>query len=183
MAKIRIIAGLYRHRRIEVADVPGLRPTADRVRETLFNWLQFDLAGRRVLDAFAGTGALGLEALSRGAATVLFMETHGPSLKAIEALCRQWGVAGAQCRLGDALKLSATEKFDLIFLDPPFQAELLPAAIEKFTGQLTEAGLLYIESPTEISHLPGLERRKASRAGQVYFSLWQKNNNPAPALA
>lgn len=179
MAKIRIIAGIYRHRRMEVADGPGLRPTADRVRETLFNWLQFELAGKKVLDAFAGTGALGLEALSRGAATVLFVDSHGPSLRAIEAVCRQWAVVGAQFRCGDALQLNTGEKFDLIFLDPPFQTELLPAAIDKFTDQLAESGLLYIESPEEITHLPRLTPYKASRAGQVYFSLWRKNNKSA----
>ena len=117
--KIRIIGGKHRGRRIMIPDRDGLRPSPDRVRETLFNWLQWEIAGAHVLDAFAGSGALGLEALSRGAASVLFADNDTDGVARLRALLAEWHEAHARVQAGDVFLLSpSAARYDLIFLDP-----------------------------------------------------------------
>src|SRR5689334_3673643 len=127
--RLRIVAGTLRGSRLDVADAPGLRPTPDRVRETLFNWLMPVIAGARCLDLFAGTGALGIEALSRGAAAVDFVETDGELAERLRANLLRLKQTARVLRL-DALRfLGETEmRYDVVFLDPPFGAALWAAA-------------------------------------------------------
>ncbi|WP_343230679.1 16S rRNA (guanine(966)-N(2))-methyltransferase RsmD [Salinicola acroporae] len=117
--QLRLIGGEFRRRKLSIPDSPGLRPTPDRVRETLFNWLAFDIAGRQVLDLYAGTGALGLEALSRGAAQTTFVESTAPVAKALEANIAMLGAAGDVVGIPVERFLATTpNRFDLVFLDP-----------------------------------------------------------------
>ncbi len=147
---VRIIAGLWRGRRLPVADVAGLRPSGDRVRETLFNWLQPRLPGARCLDLFAGTGALGFEAVSRGAAHATLIERDPRALaalrKAVEVLD-----AGDRIEIvaADALQwLSRTEaRYDLIFVDPPFGSGLRDQAVGLLPDRMSPGALVYVESP------------------------------------
>ena len=152
-SSVRIIAGEWRGRRLKVIDAPGLRPTTDRIRETLFNWLMSDLAGARCLDLFAGTGALGFESLSRGASYVHFCEVErkaisvlGQNIETLELTKDRVGLSSTP-----ALKLVKQwrhEPFDIIFLDPPFGQEgLLEATLAeiKSSGILNDSGLVYVE--------------------------------------
>lgn len=157
--RLRIIGGDYRRRQLPVLDHPGLRPTPDRVRETLFNWLASATAGARVLDLFAGTGALGLEALSRGAREALFIEQSAPVARALEANIDTLGANGrvisadAKAFLGDTLGDRPAGAFDLVFLDPPFRQDLA----EESCRQLVDGGLLaagawvYLEVEAELT--------------------------------
>ncbi len=177
--QLRIIGGQWRGRKLAFPAVEGLRPTADRVRETLFNWLQFDLPGARCLDLFAGSGALGLEALSRGAAEVLFVERAAPAARAIEAHLNTLGATDrARVRRADARALldGPATPFDILFLDPPFASDLLAPCARRLerNGWLAPEALIYIETParTEPPPLPGnwnIERHK--RAGEVTYRL------------
>lgn len=176
---LRIIGGEWKGRRFRVGHGPGLRPTADRNRETLFNWLQADMPGARVLDLFAGTGALGLEALSRGAAEAVFVERAKPlaralndRLKLLEATDRAWVVAD------DARRYLQRQGggFDVVFLDPPFDSDLLAPTLQALAapGWLHAHSAIYLESgDSQIAqNLPdgwALEREK--RAGAVWFAL------------
>lgn len=175
--KIRIIAGKHRGRRIIVPDVEGLRPSPDRVRETVFNWLQFDLPGAAVLDAFAGSGAMGLEALSRGASSVLFIDRNPTAIAQLRERLQEWREPHAHVRQGDALSLSeSTTRYDLIFLDPPFAADLHQQALDKFCTPrwLKAHGLIYIEQSagsTPLQLPPGYVWRKHSHAGRLQFGL------------
>jgi 16S rRNA (guanine966-N2)-methyltransferase len=129
---LRIIAGRHRGRRLQFPAGVDIRPTPDRVRETLFNWLQPRIEQARVLDLFAGSGALGLEALSRGAAHVTFVEKDRRAAAAIEAVTREWGEAGARVSCTGALEWLVTNgaepPFDIVFLDPPYDSNLLETA-------------------------------------------------------
>ncbi len=177
---LRIIAGRWRGRQLVFADVPGLRPTADRIRETLFNWLQSEVPGSRCLDLFSGSGALGLEALSRGAAQVTFLE-KAPA--AIEVLARQLSLLQAHKEAKvmriDALEYLATppdSAFDLVFLDPPFNENLWQICCEKLhRGRYLKPGaLIYIEQDKKspILDLPqNWEVVKQKTAGNVCFQL------------
>ncbi|RMH46391.1 MAG: 16S rRNA (guanine(966)-N(2))-methyltransferase RsmD [Gammaproteobacteria bacterium] len=149
--QIRIIAGKWRGRRLPVPNEPGLRPTTDRVRETLFNWLSDDIADRACLDLFAGSGALGFEAASRGAATVTMIERA----RRVVGHLRKWvdilGADNIRIVHADALqwlaKMSDTN-FDLVFIDPPFQANLHAKALNKLmlSGMLKPGALVYVET-------------------------------------
>ncbi|MDO5090657.1 MAG: 16S rRNA (guanine(966)-N(2))-methyltransferase RsmD [Cardiobacteriaceae bacterium] len=175
--KIRIIAGKHRGRRIAVPDLDGLRPSPDRVRETVFNWLQFDLPGASVLDAFAGSGAMGLEALSRGAASVLFTDTSNIACERLRTILRDWREAHAHVREIDALQLGdSAARYDIIFLDPPFAAHLHQQAVDKFASSrwLKPGGVLYIERGGNVplpQLPPGYGWRKQSHAGRLVFGL------------
>lgn len=151
---IRIIAGKWRGRRLPVLDVDGLRPTTDRVRETLFNWLMHDVAGSRCLDVFAGSGALGFESLSRGAQEVHFFESNSAAAKNIdsnvELLQSDLQASNAKVINGDALKLLAgiaADPFDIVFLDPPFKADVIQQCVDllESNGWLSETSLIYLE--------------------------------------
>src|SRR5210317_1361034 len=126
--RLRIVAGKWRSRLLDIADVPGLRPTSERIRETLFNWLAPSIQGARCLDLFAGTGALGFEALSRGATLVIFVENSRRAARAIEKSAQILDAAGAVVHRGDAndyLRDAAPASFDIVFLDPPFADDRL----------------------------------------------------------
>ena len=149
--ELRIIAGALRGRRWPVPDVPGLRPTPDRVRETLFNWLAPHITGMRVLDLFAGSGALRIEAISRGAAEALFVERAPAAAQALEDSLRRLD-AGPTARVvrADAvafLRAPLHGRFDVVFLDPPFDARLWQPALEALGPWLADDAWLYLETP------------------------------------
>jgi 16S rRNA (guanine966-N2)-methyltransferase len=180
---VRIIGGVWRGRRIHFPDMPALRPTPDRVRETLFNWLQHSIAGARVLDLFAGSGALGLEALSRGAAQAVFVEQFPPAARALqEQLVRFGGAAkGRILEMGAARFLRTPgEPFDLAFLDPPFGSNALDEYIPLLDAGnwLKPDGLVYFENE-RTAGVPALpahwELLKSKSAGEVGYHLVRVN--------
>jgi 16S rRNA (guanine(966)-N(2))-methyltransferase RsmD len=149
--QIRIIGGQWKRTKLKVASKEGLRPTPDRVRETLFNWLGQDLGQWRCVDVFAGTGALGLEAASRGAKAVLLVEHDAQLVAELESIKQQLAASAVQIQRGDgvsALKQQAPASCDLIFLDPPFDAPLLSPALQAATRVLAPDGFVYLEAPT-----------------------------------
>jgi 16S rRNA (guanine966-N2)-methyltransferase len=180
---VRIIAGAWRGRRIHFPDIPALRPTPDRVRETLFNWLQHSITDARVLDLFAGSGALGLEALSRGAKEVVFVEQFPAAARAVqEQLVRFGGAARGRIReMGAARFLRMPgEPFDVAFLDPPFGTNALAEYIPLLdTGDWLKAGsLVYLENERAagVPALPGhWELLKSKSAGEVGYHLARVN--------
>jgi 16S rRNA (guanine966-N2)-methyltransferase len=176
--EIRIIGGRLRGRRIAVPDAPGLRPTPDRVRETLFNWLAPHIAGARVLDLFAGTGALGLEAFSRGAAEVTLVEQQRVVVAVLRESLQRLGIAEIRVVADDALAFLAGEgaQYDLILLDPPFAAGLLLPALQAIVRyrRLAPGGLCYVEQPrdAEPPALPaGWTLHRSGHAGEVGYYL------------
>lgn len=181
---VRIIAGRWRGRKITFPDLPSLRPSPDRVRETLFNWLQMHIVDARCLDCFAGSGVLGFEALSRGAKQVVFVDNDPLVLKALEFTKGHFHAENAVVRQGvmpmDLKRFQ--EKYDLIFLDPPFAKDLIPASIDAlFRSQcLSEGGLVYIETeltPEKLILPETWEIIHQSHAGKVYYYLCQANKS------
>jgi 16S rRNA (guanine966-N2)-methyltransferase len=176
---VRIIGGGWRGRRVSFPDIPGLRPTPDRVRETLFNWLQQGIAGARCLDLFAGSGALGLEALSRGAKELVFVEQAVAAARALqEQLIRFGGQARAQvAEMGAARYLrSVPQAFDIVFLDPPFGRDALAEYIPLLDdGQWLKPGaLVYLENEKKagVPPLPAhWQLLKSKSAGEVGYHL------------
>ena len=177
--RLRIVAGKWRSRLLRIADVPGLRPTSERIRETLFNWLTPHLAGARCLDLCAGTGALGLEALSRGAAETVFVEK---SRTAAKVLCEN--IATLECEAATVHETDAVEflqrrdakKFDIVFLDPPFAADMLGDLCRLLaeTSVLTSDARIYLEedrASPEVSLPDGWQVIKTKSAGNVRYSL------------
>jgi 16S rRNA (guanine(966)-N(2))-methyltransferase RsmD len=158
-------------------DVPGLRPTPDRARETLFNWLGQDLSGQSCLDAFAGSGALGFEAASRGAARVVLWERDAKALAALRKHALELGMPGVEVTAADALAaLRVTQDtFDVIFLDPPFAAGLLEPALALAATRLRPGGRIYAESPTllpeELLQGLGLTAIRRGKAGLSHYCL------------
>jgi 16S rRNA (guanine966-N2)-methyltransferase len=147
---VRIIAGRLRGSKLPVADRPGLRPTSDRVRETVFNWLQPVLPGARVLDLFAGTGALGFEAASRGAASVLCVERDPALATSLREQAARLHADAVRVRQADALALlrePPAEAFDIVFLDPPFDAGLWEPAAALLGPWLAPSAWVYVEAP------------------------------------
>ncbi len=184
--EIRIIGGLWKRTRLPVADRPGLRPTPDRVRETLFNWLGQDLSGWRCIDAFAGTGALGLEAASRGAAQVVLVEQDAALAAQLETLRQRLGAASVRVQRGDgvaALRAAAPGSQHLVLIDPPFAGELFAPALEAAARALAPDGFIYLEAPvacTAEAIAPlGLELHRHLKAGAVHAHLLRR----APAGA
>lgn len=181
--EVRLIGGTLRRSKLPVADVPGLRPTPDRVRETLFNWLGADLSGWRVLDAFAGSGALGFEAASRGAAAVQLIERDAGLVRHLKASAERLQVTDRLRVLGgDALawmRRAPAQGFELVLLDPPFDAPaLLGTAIDAALPLLVDDGWLYVEAPAELdlARLPqGLKPWRQGRAGAVFYHLLQRS--------
>ncbi len=176
---IRIIGGSWRGRRIPFPDIPGLRPTPDRVRETLFNWLQLSIGGARCLDLFAGSGALGLEALSRGASAAVFVERTPAAARELRAQLTRLGAAarGEVHELGAARFLRTPgEPFDVVFLDPPFGENLLAEYLPMLeSGRwLSPGGLIYLESERGAGapRLPAhWELLNSKSAGEVGYHL------------
>jgi 16S rRNA (guanine966-N2)-methyltransferase len=174
---VRIIGGMWRSRRLAVPSVDGLRPTPDRVRETVFNWLQPYIAGARCLDLFAGTGALCLEALSRGAREVVMVEQSPVALDALRQNVAALGASGARVVASDATAFLAqpAEPFDILFVDPPFAANLVPTCLALIAerGWARPGGVVYIEAPHALAPpLPaGWELYRSQTAGQVGYHL------------
>ena len=182
--EVRIIGGQWKRTPLPVADRPGLRPTPARVRETLFNWLGQNMGGLRCVDAFAGTGALGLEAASRGASEVLLVESDPQLVKTLGALKDRLKADAVRVERGDgvaALQQRRGQGLDVVFLDPPFGEDgnpaLFNAALLAARQALREGGLIYLEAPRawtgdELAQL-GLQLHRQGKAGMVSFHLLQ----------
>lgn len=181
--EVRIIGGAWKRSKLAVADSPGLRPTPDRVRETLFNWLGQDLSGWRCLDAFAGSGVLGFEAASRGAAEVVLLEREHRLMRSLLDARRRLNATRLRIQNADALAWMARcapDAFELVFLDPPFDAPLLAPALAAAARIVVPQGFVYVES----GHVPapapavgaGLEPFRQGRAGAVHFQLLRRVN-------
>lgn len=180
--EIRIIGGQWRRTRLPVAQRPGLRPTPDRVRETLFNWLGQDLSGWRCLDGFAGTGALGFEAASRGAREVTMVELDAALVAQLRSLQQRLGASTVKVQRGDALgalQQVARGSLDLVLLDPPFAEDaLFLPALRAACDAAAADGWIYLEAPAEWSDAAlaplGLVRRRYLKAGAVHAHLLRK---------
>ncbi|WP_426689025.1 16S rRNA (guanine(966)-N(2))-methyltransferase RsmD [Rhodanobacter ginsengiterrae] len=178
--RIRIIGGQLRNSRLDVPDLPGLRPTAERVRETLFNWLAPVIQGARCLDPCAGTGALGIEAWSRGAAAVQFVERDVSAAQALRANLARLKVDGSQVVAADATGFlqQAGQPHDLVFLDPPFALDLwsVLAALLEQGGWLAAQAWIYVESPRGVSPALPVNWRmhREGQAGEVRFALYRR---------
>ncbi len=178
--EVRIIGGQWKRSKLPVADKPGLRPTPDRVRETLFNWLGQDLTGWRCVDAFAGTGALGFEAASRGAQQVQLVEQDTMLIAQLKKIKEQLKADAVQVQRGDgiaALKQLPPASADLIFLDPPFDADLFDAALQAAARAVATGGYIYLEAPRtwgeeQLAPL-GLTLYRHLKAGAVHAHLLQ----------
>lgn len=175
---VRIIGGLWRGRHVHFPEQDGLRPSPDRARETLFNWLGPHLSGARCLDLFAGSGVLGFEALSRGAARVTLVDNNPAVARALQETQRLLGATSAEVVAADGglfLKTLDPQSFDIIFLDPPFKDRLMPATLTliRERGILARAGLLYLEAAAGSSSEPpaGFRWHRLARAGKVAFGL------------
>lgn len=153
-----------------------LRPTPDRVRETLFNWLGQDLSGRACLDLFAGSGALGFEAASRGAARVVMVESDRTVLAALQKTRQAIGAMRIELIHGDAFDYlrRGDERFDVVFLDPPFRQNALPALLEALPARLTPGARVYVEAPAPCEPDEFWRELKRSRAGQVSYQLLER---------
>jgi 16S rRNA (guanine(966)-N(2))-methyltransferase RsmD len=182
--EVRVIGGLWKRSKLPVPDIEGLRPTPNRVRETLFNWLGQDLTGWRCIDAFAGTGALGLESTSRGAAEVLLVEKNTALVQSLRQTALRLNAVGVGVEREDAvtaLRRRQGRAYDLVFLDPPFLAgendTLVRDALAAARACIGPKGLVYLEAPRvwlpeELVPL-GLRALKQGKAGAVYFALLQ----------
>jgi 16S rRNA (guanine(966)-N(2))-methyltransferase RsmD len=176
--EVRIIGGRWKRSKLPVADRPAQRPTPDRVRETLFNWLGQDLSGWRVLDAFAGSGALGFEAASRGAAEVVLLESDRVLAASLAAVKARLGATTVQVLAADALAWlarCAPARFELVLLDPPFDAGLFDAALAAAAPAVVAGGFVYLEAPHRLTELPaGLGPYRHLRAGAVHAHLLRR---------
>jgi 16S rRNA (guanine966-N2)-methyltransferase len=180
-SEVRIVGGQWKRTKLPVADKPGLRPTPDRVRETLFNWLGQDLTGWQCVDAFAGTGALGLEAASRGAAEVLLVEADGALVDQLRATVKRLEATGVQVQRGNALSVLAglpPASQDAVFLDPPFEAALFDKALAVAAPLLRPEGFLYLEANAAWDEAAlarhGLVLVRHLRAGAVHAHLLRR---------
>ena len=179
-SQLRIIGGRWRGRKVPFAAVEGLRPTGDRLRETLFNWLQFYLPGARCLDLFAGSGALGLEALSRGAGEVDFVELDRGAAKMLREQLSVLQAENAQVTNlpAEAFLAQPSRPYDLVFVDPPFAADLWDSTLAQLAegGFLAEGALIYVETPraTTIAVPAGWTLEKEKQAGQVCMRLFSR---------
>ena len=162
-----------RSRIISFPEAPGLRPTPDRVRETLFNWLGQTLHGRTCLDLFAGSGALGFEAASRGAERVVMVEKNPAVFRALQDNIEKLGCANVFIQAQDGLEfaLHDAKRYDVIFVDPPFQSGYLPRLLEILPQRLNENGVLYVESGMQIDAVQPWQVLKSGRAGHVHYRL------------
>jgi len=187
--RVRIIGGRFRGRVIRFPPAAGLRPTPDRVRETLFNWLGQDLTGLRTLDLYAGSGALTLEALSRGAESAVAVDRNPGLVTALIETAKTFGAAGLEAHAADARRHLSKDagRYDVIFLDPPFTSDewswLLPACEQRLAG----AGYIYAEAGRELGASGGLAVWRHAKAGAVHYHLFIRadgaasdGNPPAP---
>ena len=176
---MRVIAGLYKGRRLKTPEWPGLRPTSDKLRETLFNILAPRVSGARVLDGYAGTGAIGIEALSRGAAHVTFIEKHRRAAALIEENLKGCGVEGGYTiRCAEIVAtldaLPAADAFDLILLDPPYDIDNVSAALEAAARHVATGGLVVLERATrrEPEAPAGLRRDRDIKSGDSTLTFF-----------
>jgi 16S rRNA (guanine966-N2)-methyltransferase len=176
--RVRIIGGAYRRRLLTFPDAPGLRPTPDRVRETLFNWLGQDLPGWACLDLFAGSGALGFEAASRGAGRVIMVERER---RTVEALLANRAMLDARCvsvERADSLSWLAANRtpFDLVFVDPPFDSALAEPVLAVLAPHVREGGWVYVEAAMAVAAPPGFAVHRSARAGKSHYALLTKES-------
>jgi len=175
--QVRIIGGEWRSRRLRFPDHEGLRPSADRVRETLFNWLGQDLSGKRCLDLFAGSGALGFEALSRGAASVVMVERSRRVCDTLRRNAELLDAKNLQLHCADALEfvtaaaVAAAADFDIVFLDPPFRSAMLDQVLPKLAPLLRPGAQVYVESAAAFVQTGGWRIKRQGHAGQVHYTL------------
>ena len=183
--EVRIIGGLYKRSKLPVADRPGLRPTPDRVRETLFNWLGQDLTGWRCADVFAGTGVLGFEAASRGALEVLICEQDPVLADKLKALQVKLKASMVKVERGDGVSLLRRQNagsMQLVFLDPPYESTGFEAALKAAAQAIGVPGFVYLEAPKpwtdEELEVFGLKVHRFGKAGAVHFHLLVKTVSP-----
>ena len=173
--RVRIVGGQWRSRVLRFPDIEGLRPTPDRVRETLFNWLGQDLSGRTCLDLFAGSGVLGLEAASRGARLVVLVERDARAFRALQANAALLGAVdpGVQLVRSDALEFlgSDARRYDVVFLDPPYAMRGREALLGGVREHVAPGGLVYVEAPQPAPPPPGWQAWRSARAGTVHYQL------------
>jgi 16S rRNA (guanine(966)-N(2))-methyltransferase RsmD len=174
--RVRIIGGAWRSRLVQFAPRPDLRPTPDRVRETLFNWLGQDLGGKTCLDLFAGSGALGFEAASRGAARVVMVERDPVVFQALMASRAALDAAVVELKRADALEFLRTDGdvYDVVFVDPPYRSDLWPRVAPLLPPHLAPGALVYLERAGRTGPLPGWEVWRQGRAGQVAYQLLKR---------
>jgi 16S rRNA (guanine966-N2)-methyltransferase len=179
--EVRIIGGQFKRSPLQVPTWPGLRPTPSRVRETLFNWLGQDLTDWQVLDAFAGTGALGLEAASRGAARVVAVERETVLARQIQANAQRLGASQVTVQTADALTWMRHQAaqhpagaFDLALIDPPFESDLFDVALAAATACVAIGGWVYLESNRPQAPSPALRLHRQDKAGAVHFHLFER---------
>jgi len=170
---VRIIGGEWRRRLIRFPGSADLRPTPDRMRETLFNWLGQDLTGMTCLDLFAGSGALGFEAASRGAKQVVMVERDAQIFRALQATHTMLGAGQVELARADALAFlqSDARRYDVVFLDPPYHLNLLPRVLSLLPGRLDSGSCVYLESDRQPELPEGYELLRQSRAGRVHGLL------------
>jgi len=172
--RVRIIGGAWRGRLISFPAAHSLRPTPDRVRETLFNWLGQDLSGRRCLDLFAGSGVLGFEALSRGAAEAVLVEHSRAAAAALRENAARLGAGGCRVVAGDALHFlrdPGAGRFEVVFVDPPYDSGLVAPALACLPALLAPGAMVYVESDGPIDPGPPWRVRRQARAGGVHYRL------------
>jgi len=175
---VRIVGGQWKRSKLPVSDHPGLRPTPDRIKETLFNWLGQDLTGWHVLDAFAGSGALGFEAASRGAAEVLLLERDATLVRGLAQVKERLHADTVRVVAADALawlSRCAPDRFELVLLDPPFDANVFDAALAAAAHSVAEGGFVYLEGPRKFDAAPtGFALNRHARAGAVHANLFRR---------
>ena len=181
--EVRIIGGLWKRSKLPVANRPGLRPTPDRVRETLFNWLGQDMSGLRCVDAFAGTGALGFEAASRGALDVLLVEGDTSLITQLAKSKDKLKADKVRVQRGDGIAIlqgQASGSVDVIFIDPPFEAPIFEKALGAAAKAISAQGAIYLEAPKTWTDADlaayGLQVHKAGKAGAVHYHLLHRTN-------
>lgn len=188
-----MIGGKYRRRLLRVPQRPGLRPTPDRVRETLFNWLGQDLSGLACLDLFAGSGALGFEAASRGAARVVLVEKDRAIVAELERGRAALGATQVEIVGGDAAAYLARDherpgarpsrRFDVVFLDPPFRQNAVPAILGSLAPRLVEGARVYVESEAPVEAAAPWTELKRAKAGQVSYQLLRWDGHDQSGLS
>lgn len=171
--RVRIIGGGWRGRFLSFPDIEGLRPSPDRVRETLFNWLGQTLHGRACLDLFAGSGALGLEAASRGADPVVLVERNRAAVSALTDNVKRLGATQVSVVHGDALDFARRDVrfYDVVFLDPPFAEGLLPAILPLVIARLAPGARVYVESAASLEPERPWQVLRRGKAGTVHYQL------------
>ena len=174
--RVRIIGGQWRSRIVQFPGTPGLRPTPDRVRETLFNWLGQRLDGKACLDLFAGSGALGFEALSRGARRVVMVERDRATAAALRVSAQKLAASDVDIVEGDALRYLAhpRERFDVVFVDPPYDERLVPRVLDRLAPHLAEGARVYAEDDEAIDPPAGWRAVREDRAGAVRYALYEQ---------